>query len=292
MKQLLAWVCVLPLAGSTYAAPTWSVDLNNSSLNLNGDTYADNGAHGFRPAGPWDEDSLDEDTFQANFVVGPDTFDLGASVNPISRDRDLSVPYDTSASAVSIVTIHGVGSNTLEIAWRANTFNDQFDGDGFLSTSEAHVFASILARIDGVSPGTPVSISYEWEYFATAVPDHEGVGEDPEQARGSLSLIDNAGGGPGNLFDIMVGEPGPAPLTDFDDDIDSHNLVTGVPDSFLTIDLAASSITAMESPGDGLFDEDLAGSEFIGTLTLVIVPEPAVGTLLIGGLGLLAKRRR
>ncbi len=292
----LALAAIFAAAAQDAAAATWGVDLALSSLSIDGDTYADNGANGFRPGGVWDQDNPPiVAAFQPNFVVGPDTFDFGATVNPISSDRDLSIPFVTSASAVGVITIDGLGSSTLEIRWRANTLNDNFDGDGFLSDSSVLLLSQIVATIDGVGPGTPVEIIYDWDYFATAVPDHEALMEDPETANGSVGFLDDQGTGPGNLFGVIVGEPGV--LTSMDSDNDSYSLTTSNPSSSLTINLDGGSITRMNSPGNGPFQEDLAGSEFIGrlTLTLRMVPEPAswgLAFVAVLGAGLMRVRPR
>ena len=264
-----------------------------STVTIDADTYADNGTNGFDPVpGAWDEDSFSTNVFQSNFVdAGGNTFDLGAGVDPlISRDEggppDYPDPWRTSASATGLVTINGLGTNTLEINWRATTLNDHDHGEGFLSDSAANVIAQIQASINGVAPGTPVTISYDWEYFATAVPDHEAAGEDPELARGSLSFVDDQGTGPGSLYSVQVGEGEPDGLTSFDDANNSYDLTTSNPMSFVTISLDAGSDITMDMPGSPLgagFNEvDFAGSEFVGrlTLTLTAIPEPSAGQFL------------
>lgn len=273
-------LAVRPVEGGA----TWGVNLGNSTLSIDADTYADNGANGFKPGGAWGEnDPPILTTFQSNFVIGPNTFDLGAALNPITHDRDPNIPFDTSASAVGVITINGIGSNTLDIDWRLNTLNDQFGGDGFLSDSSAFLASVIEATINGVGPGTPLQIQYDWNYFATAVEDHENLVEDPESASGDLGFSDDKGNGPGNLFATLVGGPGLA--TDIDSGSNTFNLVTSNPMSFLSIDLHGGSTASMNSPGSGPpNDEDLAGSEFIGHLTLRLVPVPEPTSLALAAL--------
>jgi hypothetical protein len=276
LPRLLAVALLLVglLAPGAHAVLTWGVDLGSSSLSIDADTYADNGANLIMgaPGAVWDEaHPANAAAFQANYQS---TFDLGQDVNPMSRDADTSVPFTTTASSIGQITIHGLGTDTLTIEWRANTLNDNFDGDGFISDSSAVLTSTIIATINGASPGTPLTIGYDWEYFATAVPDHEGVMEDPELAGGNLSFMDDQGGGPGSLFSVAVSEPGP--LTSMDSDNDSYDLTTNVAVNTLSVSLGSNSLTHMEAPGLGINMEDTAGSEFLGRLTLTVTAIPEV----------------
>jgi hypothetical protein len=174
------------LAAAESAAAAWNVDLDNSTVLLIGSTFADNASNGLAPAGVFDQgEPLPFIEFTPNFIVGADTFDLGAVLNPVSIDENVDVPFSTSASAFSVITIDGLGSDTLEIRWRANTLNDAFGGDGFLTDSSAFVLSAIEATITGIAPGTPVEITYNWDYFAAAVAIDEAVMDDPETTTGS-----------------------------------------------------------------------------------------------------------
>lgn len=287
----------IPAAG-VHAAANWGVDLGNSNLNIMANTYADSAINGFDP-GPHYADAQLTNVFVPGFINGPDTFDLGAALNPLGNDEDLSTspPTITSASSVGIITIDGIGGSTLEINWRANTLNDFIGYEGFLSDSAAIILSQIRATIDGVAPGTKVKIGYDWDYFATAVPDHEDVMEDPESAGGGAGFFDDQGTGPGNLFNTFVAEPGI--LTSIDADNGSYNLLTSNPKSYLDISLDGNSTITMDGPGNDPLDalqEDTAGSEFLGRLTLtlsLVVPEPASMTLGVMALvALLTVRRR
>ena len=93
--------------------------------------------------------------------------------------------------------------------------------------------STILATIHGVGPGTPVRVDYDWEYFATAVPDHENLVEDPESASGSLDFLDDQGNGLPAPINVAVGEPGV--LTASDSDNGSIDFDTSNPMSVFTI---------------------------------------------------------
>lgn len=59
----------------------------------------------------------------------------------------------------------------------------------------------------------------------------------------------------------------------------------------MSVDFGALTNSAMSDPGrQGIAIEDLNGSEFIGTITLRIVPSP--GPLAVAGIGGLALIRR
>jgi hypothetical protein len=288
------------------AAPSWGIDLTNANLAIDADGYADNGVNGFRPLpGAFFQDlaSADESDIQANYNASffgqpPETFDLGAGVNIFGGDEGFNPDFRTEASAVGVIGIKGVGTRTLEIFFRATTDNSQRDfHDMFLSDSMANLTAQIVATIEGVAPGTPLTIGYDWEYLGLAVIEHEAGIEDPTFASGSLSFVDEQGNGPGNLFSILFAEPGP--LGGADTDNGSHNMTTSMTadPSFLTIDLATLADTIMNFPGDpvgGATQRDQAGSTFNGRLTLTLpVPEPgSVLLLLTGGFAALLARTR
>jgi PEP-CTERM motif len=196
-----------------------------------------------------------------------------------------------------VITVDGLGTSTLEIKWRANTLNDFIGYESFLSDSAAHLLSQVRATIDGVAPGTKVKIGYDWDYFADATPDHEAVMEDPEMANGGATFFDDQGTGPGNLFGLIVGEPGP--LTGIDANNGAYVLTTSNPGSYLDINVDAGSDITMVSPGDpplNALQQDLGGSEFIGRLTLTLteyVPEPSSLTLTaLALLGVFGIRRR
>lgn len=271
-----AFSLVFALPFPTSAAPYWDVNLGGSFVNLGANTYADNGANLFRPVGIWDDDSPPNVTaFTSNFVIGPNTFDLGAALNPISRDQQLPL-FVTSASAVGVITIHGLGTDTLDIRWRVNTLNDTIGGDGFLAQSSVILSALVFGLIEGVGPGTLVDITYDWEYFANAVPDYEAPFDDQVVAGGSLGFVDDQLSGPGNLFNVLFAEPGPFAGTSSGSN--TYGLVTGNPTSYVLINLGGDAAANLASPGVGAAQEDLSGSEFIGRLTLrlsIPIPEPS-----------------
>lgn len=289
------------------AAPNWGIDLNGSTLSIDADAYADNGVNGLRPlpGSIWFEDAASADIsdiqmgLMASFFGQPaETFDLGADVNVFGEDEGLSPPFRTAASSVGVIGIKGIGTRTLDILWRANTANTQRDfHDEFYSDSMADLTAQIVATIEGVAPGTALTIGYEWEYLGIAVIDHEALIEDPTIASGSLTFVDEQGNGPGNLFSQLFAEPGP--LNGSDEDNDSYDMITSntADPSFLTIDLSGFSDTRMNFPGQppaGGTQDDQASSVFNGRLTLTLpIPEPSgVVLLLLGGISASLRRMR
>ena len=306
-------ILVIP-AAPLHAAANWGVDLGGSSLQLDVHAYADNGANGIRPGpGAWyEDDNLPGTTvfgvqppFTATFFgQDEDMFDLGALAGLSGRDTGVNPFFDTFASNNGVIGIRGVGTGTLEIFWRSSANGEQsgLGGEGFLSDSEADLTAQIVATIDGVAPGTPLTIGYDWQYLGDNVGNgQEAVAEDPTSANGSLTFVDEQGTGPGNLFSEAFFEP-PGPLGGADNDNDSYDLTTSMTanPSFLTIDLDSSAHTMMQRLGDPPANSDqidTVGSFFVGRLTLTLteyVPEPSSLTLsalaLLGLFGLRRKR--
>ena len=274
-------------------------------MQIDADGYADNGVNGFRPPGIFFQDmasatvaNVQSDLIASFFGQPAETYDLGTDVNVFGEDDDINPFFSTRASSVGIVAIDGVGSRTLDVFWRATTANEQngIGAEGFLSDSMAALAAQIVATIDGVAPGTALTISYDWEYNGLAVIDHDGVMEDPTTASGSVGFVDEQGNGPGNLFAQLFAEPGP--LGGVSSGNGSYNIVTSNTSdpSYVTIDLAGRATTIMVAPGKPPLEavqHDLAGSSFNGRLTLTLpVPEPSSSVLLLIGLAMIARARR
>jgi hypothetical protein len=291
LRFWLVSVAILALTTPAAAAPTWGVDLTSATLQIDAHAYADNGVNGLRPLGIFYEDigSATVADFQASLLASffgqpAEVFDLGATVNLIGEDSGINPLFRTSASTVGVIGIKGIGTRTLDIYWRANTANTQRDfQDEFYSDSMARLVAQIVTTIDGVAPGTTLTIGYDWEYLGAAVIDHEGLLEDPTRASGDLSFFDEQGSGPGNLFNENFAEPGP--LAGAGGNSGSYDLTTSntADPSFLTIDLNGFSETFMNFPGvppAGALQDDQASSVFNGRLTLTLpVPEPTTFTL-------------
>jgi hypothetical protein len=297
----------LLVAGTTaQAAPTWGVSLNDSSLTIDADAYADNGANIFCPLGVCyqqtgmaDISNVQTDLVASFFGQPAETYDLGADLFLAGSDRGINPDFDTSTSVVGVVAIDGVGSRTLDIYFRVTTtgFQTGLGGEGFIVDSMVELTAQIVATIEGVAPSTPLTIGYEWEYNGAAPVDHEAVAEDPTIASGSIGFVDEQGGGPGNLFAELFADPGPTSGSDSDND--SYDLVTSntADPSFVTIDLDGLADTIMSAPGLPIgnpFQTDQAGSTFNGRLTLILpVPEPgSIALLILAGLSTLLTRAR
>jgi hypothetical protein len=309
--SLLGFVLAGSQLGSVeaLAAPTWGIDLNDASMQIDTDAYADNGVNRLRgqaglPPPIWFEDmaTADVNDTQMNgmasfFGQPPEAFDLVTGVNVFGTDSGFNPDFSTLASAAGVIGIKGLGTRTLDIFWRSTTANEQ-NGflDEFYSNSMAALTAQIVATIDGVAPGTTLTISYDWEYNGLAVIDHEAGIEDPTSASGTLTFVDEQGNGPGNLFGVLFAEPGP--LGGAVGNNGSYDLTTSntADPSFLTIDLDSFARTRMDFPGQppgGGAQHDQAGSTFNGRLTLTLpIPEPSCLALMLIGLLSLGQRSK
>lgn len=298
---LLALAALLVSTAPAAAAATWGIDLNDSSLTIDADAYADNGQNMFCPIGPCYQDNPPPDDITdvqtdlvATFFGQPaETYDLGAVVFLAGSDRGSNPDFDTSTSVVGVIAIDGVGTRTLDIYFRVNptAFHTGLGGEGFIVDSMVLLTAQIVATIDGVAPSTPLTIGYEWEYNGGAPVDHEAVAEDPTTASGSIGFVDEQGGGPGNLFAELFVDP--VQIFGNDTDNGSYDLVTSntADPSFVSIDLDGFAHTIMRAPGfpPALpFQVDQAGSFFNGRLTLTLpVPEPSsIALLIVAGLAM------
>jgi hypothetical protein len=302
----LTLVALLVLDRTAKSAPTWGISLGDSSLTIDADAYADNGANIFCPLGVCYQQSDVDDIsdVQADLVATffgqpAETYDLGADVFLAGSDRGLNPDFDTSTSVVGVIAIDGVGSRTLDVYFRVNptAFQTGLGGEGFIVDSMVLLTAQIVATIEGVAPSTPLTIGYEWEYNGAAPVDHEALAEDPTTASGSIGFVDEQGGGPGNLFAELFADPGQIFGNDTGDD--SYDLITSntADPSFVTIDLDGFARTIMNAPGTPIgnpFQTDQAGSTFNGRLTLTLpVPEPSsVALSILAGLSTLLVRAR
>ena len=272
------------LAGNASAVVTWDFDQFNSTVALRGLTFADHGANGFAPGGIFDTDG------DLNIAYGPNgPGSVTATINPISRDSIPAIPAVTSASSAAFTTLTGIGSPTATFSFRAATLHDNFGADGHLAEGDADGVSNVFLNFDGLVGATSVTIDYTWIYSAIADPDNEGAAEDPEMAEGSLSVFSSSGMGPNNLY--AVTNLGPVGISG--NGFGSWTEVVS-PGDFVGLALDMRAYARMESPGVGAFQEDLAGSEFFGEITLTItVPEPtALSLLALTNLGALRRARR
>jgi hypothetical protein len=282
---------VLAAGGIAAAQPAWNFDTVNSSVNLVGDALADNYDNGMRP-GPFFTDTVTRTNFIPGFTGGVNTFDYGKSANPFGVD--FVDPFSrTSSSAVGVCTINGATASTMDIAFRANGLMDTFGPDAYDAWSRASVAASLLMNITGASPGQTLTVMYEWTYFGYAVTDHEGLLEDPANARGTLQFTQPDGTFTTLFAEGFDGDDPTLPGTGSNNGSGSFSFVYAPGDS-MSVDLTAFAESFMRSPGNvGQAVEDLGGSEFLGTLRLEIVPAPGAAALLVlaGALGLPRRRR-
>lgn len=283
-------VVVVAVAGVGLVAGTafgqvWSFDSVNSTLDLQSDVLADE----YSTAGVV-TDAEAVNFFVPNYQGSTYLYDWGNGVNPVARD-DPSGPPIVVSSAGALVGIRGVGTSTLHVRWKSSTLLDsEYCYEGFFGTAVATALSTLRGSIDGLTPADAYSLFYDWELFAVAQTDHEGLyEEDPEYAAGSLTF-DLGGFGPGDIFSVEVNSddpnlPGSLSLTGGD-------VITFVPATAslpLTVDVYATA-DAEFAVGDIEFD-DLAGSQFVGDLWLTVIPEPGAAILLSVG-SLLALRRR
>lgn len=273
------------LVGNASANVLWDFDQFNSSVALNGLVFADHGANGFAPGGIFDTDG---DVNNAYGPAGPGTVE--ATINPIARDSIPAIPAVTSASSAAFARVAGIGSDSVTFSFRAGTLHDNFGADGHLATGDANGSSTVILNFDNLIVPTGVTVDYTWSYSAIADPVHENLIEDPEEAAGNLSALSSSGMGPGALYAVL--NNGPAGISN--SGMGSWTDVVS-PGDFVTLDLDMSAFARMENPGVGPFQEDLAGSEFFGeiTLTITTLPEPTTLSLLaLAGLGALRRARR
>jgi len=283
-SNVVGFAALLTLASSAHSVVTWGFDPINSSVTLQGDTMADNGANLFGPG----NNDVDTDTQIAYGPAGPNTVEA-ILVNPlVSRDAGLAPVFTTTASAAANARLENLNSDTITYIFNAVNLNDTFAGDGFLTRSTATGTSSVRLNFDNLVGATGVRVDYSWSYDAISNPVHESGAEDPELSAGSLSIVSSGGSGPGLAFAAL--NPGPFTITDSDSGSWTETVSPG---DFVTITIDMLADTTMDSLGTGVFQEDLAGAGFRGTLTLsVTVPEPTSLAFLVTGAMLTLRRKR
>jgi hypothetical protein len=273
----------LGLSAGTAFGQTWSFDAT-SPLNLDANAFADEWSV---PGGVTAADTTT--VFVADYTSdGGIDYDWGNGVNPVAIDQP-NPPYApvVESSAAGMVGIRGLGTNSLNIRWKATTtlssLAESFDG-----WADALASSTVLAGIDGLNPGDPYTLIYDWELFAQAQVFHEGAGEDPEYAAGSLAF-DFGGLGPGDVFNEQVDGDDPNLPSLLDENGGGQiDFVPGDTSLLLSADVYAYAWAQFTHPAY----DDLAVSEFAGELTLTVVPEPGMAVLLVMSGLLLIRRRR
>lgn len=294
MRCTLALAAAASFVGFVHAQPplpTWSVDAAGSTLNVNATATADNGDNGFAP-GPFFTDTVAGTGFIPGFAGPLAPHDFGNAVNP--RGRDQAGPFSlTSSSAVSEVFVDGDGSRTLTVHFRVNGLMDSYGPDAYLANSLAGLAGSLSLAFGGLAAGQNVDIDYDWTFFGNAVTDHEGVLEDPASSSGFATLADPAGVGTPFFFEAFDGDNAALPAAGSGSGSGRISFIASAPGDAMVLDFGALAASVMAAPGDqGIAIEDLGGSEFIGDITLRIVPAPGPATLAALGLTCLRIRRR
>jgi len=290
MRTLILPFTILAVAGVAAAQPSWNFNPGGSVLSLTADAYADNYDNGINP-GPFFSDTATRTTFIPGFTGGSNTFDFGNSANP--RGTDLFTNFSrTSSSAVGVCTINGASSAMMDINFRANGLMDSLGPDGYDANSRANAAATLLLDIIGAASGQTLTVIYTWSYFGNAITDHEGVLEDPANSRGTLQIT-QPDGTLTTLFAEGFDGDDPAQPDSGSGSGSGTFTFNYFPGDSVTIDLTAFAQSFMRNPGtQGLFIEDLGGSEFLGSLQIEIVPSPGSLVLLAGAGATLLRRRR
>ncbi len=274
-------VAILVGGNSPCWAQTWSIDASLSSVNLFGNTTADDFDI------PLSDADLQADTdFQTPFVdLNGDPFDIGENISAEA------LAGNVRASAASVVK--ATQGATLSIEWRSATDLEMRGDTTYLGTATTTLDSTITAQLSGLTPGLLYRVLYDWNVSAIAVEDHENLIEDPEFARSSMSF--DFGGTPVGPIAANAG----ASQGFIDADLQAGSgmffLIGAATPVDLSVTLSARADARFTNdPIFGSPPEDGAGSEGFGSLrfrTEVVIPEPSSALLILFGVCAFALRR-
>jgi hypothetical protein len=289
-QRLFAAASIAIVCGAWGSVParaqTWNIDVGpgGSTLLLAGNASADD----FIVPGP----VLAADTetaYQSNFVVPAGTFSFGNDSNANANDGLVN-----ASAGSNFVTLDGELSNSFQVRFQSATqLKSSVEHSG---VANSFTDATAVAHLS-LNPGVLYRVRYDWSYNAEADTDHEGVGEDPESAIGTLSF--DFGGTAVTAFTVSVNED----LGLANDSGSGSGLffvLGGVGGSIvdLTVTVDAEAHGRFDLPGTPPGPQDLAGSFVFGEINFeatAIIPEPASWTLaatMLAALAGMSARRR
>ncbi len=224
---------------------------------------------------------------EPGYQIGDETYQFGNEARAVA----ISVSGGpVKSSALSVTAIRGLGTPTVEIYFRTSTLDDASFPSYYYETT-SHAILSVLygLEVTGGVAGTAYHVTCNYEYFANAATQPEAVFDDRAATQGSVSLStfvpDPAG--PVIPFTTNFNSEGPPPFG-------TGGTLTGnisaiaIPDYFNTVPGNAlfytglggvDGLSIMRSPGVGIPEQDLCGSEVEARLLLTIggvCPKPAI----------------
>ena len=164
--------------------------------------------------------------------------------------------------------IDGVGTPQVTCRWYAiSRAYQNCERISYRAFGVANLMAGAVLEPTGVPDGTPVTVDYRWWQWSFNNYDPEAFVEDPAQViNGFLDLngtflfnggfdLDNV---PGILFDP--------------EERDSFDTLAGIP---MSLDVGVDTNAEINNPGKGVYNEDLAVTEFFGEIILSLNGPPA-----------------
>ncbi len=281
LLRAAALFVLLPIAAST--GQTWSVQQGATSVQLDADTLADDSV-----VPGIDTDLQTDSSFQYPFIdLNGVSFDFGENVSAQASQATVQ------ANAASVVKGNEGSSFTVE--WRSATDLEMRDDTTYTADGHTTLTSDIEVELSGLIPGRQYKITYDYLVSAIAIEDHEGLLEDPEDARSAMSFV--FGTAPSVSAQANAGPSAGFPSAETTSDNGMYMLTATAQPITLSVSLAAAANAVFNDPAiNGSPPEDGAGSEGFGRLTfraeLKPIPEPASLILLAGMVagGLVARR--
>lgn len=219
-------------------------------------------------------DLQDELTLEPNVLIGDMVYDRAVVVTSTADDDNRGVPSVTRTSAAAFIGARRRGDRTYQIDFRAVTLSDTFNAGPFFGDAAVVAIAHLAFEVDRDGARTEdLRAVADWNYEARAETSCETyqppMHEDSGRVEGVMNLNAALLEAPG--FEIVRSSLpfGPPPFGQ-----ESGRIEAGIVDlggqSFVFVNVTAIASSNFSAPGVGAFDEDLVGSEFIGSMTLTI----------------------
>lgn len=214
------------------------------------------------------------DSILTDVTIGQTQYDHAIVVGTTANDENFGLSSVVRTSGAAYVGVARRGEARAQIDFRAVTLSDTFNGGWFFGDSYgvASVHLVFEVDLDGGRASDFEAIA-DWNYEAHAETSCETFSppmyEDSGRAEGSMNMNAPLLDAPGFEVERSSMPFGPPPFGQ-DHGQTRVRLVEIGGRSFVFVNLSIHASSSFSAPGVGSFEEDLVGSEFIGSVVLSI----------------------